>query len=119
MVFQWRDFLRTATSLLKAATEENVRSSVSRSYYAAFGEVRLFIENETGHRLSTANVHATVLDLLAAHPDKGRNILGSDLNNLRSTRNKADYDLAPRMDQRVATKALSDANGILTDLASL
>lgn len=114
-----RDFLATARHLAGHGTEADWRSAVSRAYYATFHAAR------------------DLLDLLrfrTPRADRAHNYLYVRLNNsgepavvqaanllhdLRTRRNRADYDMRAAITGGDATDAIADAERILQTLDAL
>jgi uncharacterized protein (UPF0332 family) len=76
-----------------AAEEASYRTAVSRAYYGAFHVARQFLVELGFKPLASANVHAFVRHYLAAsnHPDAC--LAASQMADLQTARNRADYDL--------------------------
>jgi len=97
MKFDWREYLELAKKIsnmndLGLSEEALYRSAVSRAYYAAFCWCRNFAYQRFGFKTSdTAKVH---IELREFFKRKGGNWvrLASQLNKLRSWRNKCDYE---------------------------
>jgi len=98
MKFDWSEFLDLAQALAKQTVapswqEAALRSAVSRAYYAAFCKARNHLRDREGHRIpATGRAHQYVRDKFKKSPDKTRKRIGSDLDRLRSDRNRVDYD---------------------------
>ena len=98
----FRDYLTVATRLMAGATEADWRSAISRAYYAAF-HVGCDLLRTLGFRVPRADrAHAFVWLRLSnsGHPDV--NQAGSDLNQFRGERNRADYDARSTFRQATA-----------------
>ncbi len=114
-----RDFLAVAKDLLNFPTEAAWRSSVSRSYYAAFHVARQLMEDlgfrvlrgETAHAylwLRLSNVgHAQVQDA------------GRRLNTLRGQRNRSDYDVNASVSHPTAAGQVLLAESLIKTLDSV
>jgi uncharacterized protein (UPF0332 family) len=88
-----RDFLDVADELIGGLKEAEWRSAISRAYYAAFQIARQLLLH-CGFTVPPDQQAHTFLWLRLAnsgHPDV--QTAGSDLGELRTARNKADYDL--------------------------
>src|SRR4051794_40201099 len=69
------------------------RSAISRSYYAAFHVARQLLEPHF-HFPADASAHVKVRRLLSYADSEDLQIVSTELDNLRATRNAADYDLS-------------------------
>ena len=109
-----RDLLDVANDLLAGSREADWRSAVSRAYYAAFHVARLLLQR-CGFAVPRAEqAHAYLWLRLsnAGHP--GVNQAGLDLNDLRSKRNGADYDLHRPFAEASAILCVQTAGDIIT-----
>lgn len=96
------DFLPLANRLPAASAEPEWRTAISRAYYAAFHVARQVLE-ELGFRVPWADrAHAYLTMRLNNCGDAQVQHAASDLHNLRSLRNQADYDLQRPIRQLVA-----------------
>lgn len=71
---------------------EGFRSSVSRSYYSAFHTAHAFL-TRMGIAIPSKDKHVLVPDVLMYSGDAGLEGIGKKLDNLKTERNHADYDL--------------------------
>jgi len=69
------------------------RSAVSRYYYAAFLETRDQLRTKRNFRFKGRDSHNAVIISLGRSPDNDLRKSGLKLEQLRSSRNKADYDI--------------------------
>jgi uncharacterized protein (UPF0332 family) len=96
MSFNWSDYLDLARRLYREGTihsvkEAELRSAISRAYYAAFCNARNYLIAK-GHKLSGGpEAHAEVQDRFITSSDRRRKEIGENLKRLRSLRNRADY----------------------------
>jgi uncharacterized protein (UPF0332 family) len=87
-------FLILAEQLLKTHPfAVGHRSAISRAYYAAHHCIKAFVEDAGVTMLASANVHADVCRHLFETGDDEIESVGSDLGDLQSSRNDADYKL--------------------------
>lgn len=87
-----KEFLTLANDLLADAREAAWRSAVSRAYYAAFHVARLLLR-DLGFRAPRADqAHAYLWLRLSNCGDAQIRVAGQRLRDLRSERNRADYD---------------------------
>lgn len=92
MPFDFASYLSVASYLSQANNEESFRSSISRSYYAAFNKAKRYALAGTP-RLTIGykeNAHEKVAIWLQANHH--HNQVGDWLMELRRMRNNADYD---------------------------
>jgi len=127
MSFNWAEYLSVAETLCgvlvsgrPAGVEAQLRTGVSRAYYAAFVSARnrlrdvdnvLFPQNSNPHRF-VADQYEKDADLL-------RRRIGIELRRLRRNRNTCDYDDVVNGLPKVTSRSLAQALQILTDLGSL
>lgn len=101
MSFDGRAFLLSAHYLNTPASAEtspeleeaNLRSAISRSYYAAFWRARARYLAD-GERLSRMDAHQTVIEAFRTSRYRARMTIGVHLIRLRANRNEADYAVA-------------------------
>ena len=75
--------------------EAKLRCAISRAYYGAFRKARNHLRDKDGHTpsaLERGNTHQIVINLCGNSNDIDRQMIGQFLRDLRSARNKADYD---------------------------
>jgi uncharacterized protein (UPF0332 family) len=97
-----RDNLDLADELCDGIREVDWRAATSRAYYAAFHVARVFLR-QLGFEVPRGDqAHAYLWLRLSnsGHPDTST--AGADLNELRKTRNWADYDLDQSFEHPVA-----------------
>lgn len=93
MVMDPKEFLDLSAELKKENKEAHLRTSVSRSYYALFNQLVLFLENN-GHPMEkNASDHTKARQYLGNCGVEDVEAVARDLDNLRTERNHADYDL--------------------------
>jgi uncharacterized protein (UPF0332 family) len=117
-----RQFLDVAEELLEGAHEGHWRTSVSRSYYAAFHAARLlFVQcGFVVPRDQKAHKYLMMRLQNSDHPDLVQ--AGSWLDNLRDARNLADYDFDDPCEHAHAVarfERASDTVGLLEQAAAL
>lgn len=102
-------FLTCAKDLATGTRPDQIRSAISRAYYAAFHVARSWI-NGYGIKFRVSEYgkegpHKLVVDCLRTCPNRAVKKLGQQLLDLRTTRNTADYDLGPGYEhvERAAT----------------
>ncbi|MDQ6950906.1 MAG: hypothetical protein Q9M26_04510 [Mariprofundales bacterium] len=88
------DLLEVAKALAKNSDEANLRSSVSRAYYAAFHEASQYAHKKHGYtRPRNQSAHSSLArHLIDCKKDEVRQA-GISLQNLHIARKLADYDL--------------------------
>jgi uncharacterized protein (UPF0332 family) len=113
-----REFLRLAETLARGTSEVEWRSAVSRAYYAAFHLARdlLFHCSFTVPRADRAHAYLWLRLAHAGDPDVEN--AGSDLNTLRGSRNRADYDLGRPFPQSTAASQVHLARETIRRLAA-
>lgn len=91
-----RAYYRAFRKAAKPSLDEaKLRCAISRAYYGAFRKARNHLRDKDGHTpfvLERRNTHQTVIDLFYKSGDIDRQLIGQFLRDLRSARNKADYD---------------------------
>ena len=108
-----REFLTLARQLALASNEAAWRSAVSRAYYAAFHVAKQLLE-DLGFAVPRADrAHGHVWLRLSNCGDLEVQDTGTDLNELRSDRNMADYDLARPLRLAVMRNQLLSAADII------
>ncbi len=113
-----KDFIQVAKDLTKGLSEAHWRSSISRSYYAAFHRSRQFVVRKGTQVPPTGNAHMIVRDCLIASKDPEVSALGSILGDLHAKRRKADYDLDTVMISSTdATMQMLQAETFINDLS--
>jgi uncharacterized protein (UPF0332 family) len=112
------DFLNLADDLVQGSSEAEWRTAISRSYYAAFLAAREFFI-ALGFRVPRASkAHSYVWMRLANCGDPVLTLVGNDLNNLQSERNRADYDIHLTVNQANSQRRAQVARLALTRLAA-
>lgn len=92
--FQWSEFLGLAKKLSSKgeASEAELRSAISRAYYAAFHNVRDLLEEKGDYVSTDKDTHQMVWDTCKNGRDPSLRVIGAKGFNLRDDRTKADYD---------------------------
>ena len=128
MPFDWAEYLALAewlranagTNALPGDAAAALRSSVSRSYYAAFhASMALLVTRNEYTPLSTGEDHRGVLGLFLRDKlnRQPRIQIGTWLQRLKARRSEADYDRTVAVDANVATACVRDARQIMQYLA--
>jgi uncharacterized protein (UPF0332 family) len=104
-----RDLLDVADELATGPNEAAWRSAISRAYYAAFHVARQLLEQcgFSPPRADQADAYLWLRLHNSGHADVTD--AGGELNDLRQTRNWADYDLDQVLDQGTALKYVQAA----------
>ncbi|MBV9020753.1 MAG: hypothetical protein JOZ71_08560 [Ktedonobacteraceae bacterium] len=125
MSFEWSDYLALARNLyqqgiIHSSKEAELRSAISRAYYAAFCKARNHLRDKEKIVLSEGGqVHAEVQNAFLSSSDRRRKEIGQNLNRLRLFRNQADYrDKLSRLDKTTAT-SLELADDIISEIRKL
>ena len=93
-MFDFSNYYDTADYLTKLPNESNIRSGISRYYYAGFCSVRNYlveIMDETEF-IDGFKIHKRVCDRLIQSQDDTEASIGEKLNFLKELRNESDYD---------------------------
>ncbi|SRR6266568_6675526 len=79
----------------RSLDEAKLRCAISRAYYGAFRKARNHLRDKEGYTpkdLERGNTHQIVINLFDKSSDIDRQMVGQFLRDLRSARNRADYD---------------------------
>lgn len=125
MTFDWSEYLKLAQELAGQTVspvnkEAKLRSSVSRAYYAAFCKARNYLRDIEGCPIpSGPEIHGYVCNKFKRSPNKLGRKIGWRLDQLRTSRNRVDYDdsvtgLLPKA--KISLKSTQD---IIDTLSSL
>lgn len=105
MSFDWEDFLELAEYLseemykaplseLTPTKEADLRTAISRAYYAAFNNAQIFLDNKNDTTIETGKgVHERLISRFLNHPTRARQIMGDQLRRIMRKRVDADYHL--------------------------
>ena len=125
-MFNWQDYLQLADELFEKNTEASLRSAISRAYYAAYHQAKLWLEKEepllAKDIQSTAASHDRLWKYFMRIRDFGgnyRRIADKGLS-IRDYRNIADYE-AELTDEYLREKAeltIQEAKHIISFLKS-
>ena len=108
-----RDLLQLAEALSRGSTESDWRCAVGRVNYAAFHQARDLLQ-AMGFQIPRAElVHAFLWKRLQSCGGSSVGMSGSKLHQLRSVRNRADYDVAVDFAQKDAMAAVELSGQIL------
>jgi uncharacterized protein (UPF0332 family) len=110
----FRSFLKLAETLAEGSTEAEWRTAISRAYYAAFHvacEQLVSLGFRVPHRSEQSHAYAWRRWSNAGRAEAER--AGSDLNGLRSDRNKADYDRKCKINGHDAKDAVALARVVI------
>ncbi len=99
MTVQPSEFLETASDLASGKREADWRSCISRAYYSLHHELRAVFVGKVARRLlvkagNTKPSHDFIIRCLRKCSDAEVRDIGDVLDELRTERNSADYDLA-------------------------
>lgn len=114
-----RDLLRFGEKLCLGSSEIEWRCAISRSYYAAFHVARDFLHALGFDAPRAETAHAFLWRRLQGCGHVELRLIGSDLNQLRGQRNRADYDLNGEVTRRTAMSAFEIASNIFQVIESL
>ena len=126
MSFDWTDLLTLAEALKSdpnspGPREASLRSAISRAYYAAFCVARNFGRDRGEFTpTGTGADHGLVRGHFLLSSDRTRRKIGADLDRLRDSRNKADYDdVLVGRPAPLAQSSIDRARNVLTSVSSL
>ncbi len=125
MTFDWTEYLYVAQQLAGLASPEpsreaRYRSAISRAYYAAHNKAREKLEQLGAPAISMgSNVHQQVIALYENGGSRPEKIIGDNLQQLRTWRNKADYNAETRNWDKQFNAQLKRADQTLKNLQSL
>ncbi len=119
MSFDWSRYLDLAQELIRQAehspyAEADLRSAISRAYYAAFHQARLYLKETLGIAVERdAYSHAQVR---RAFQDRRYYKIAANLSRMRVDRNKADYDDTLTNLLHMARENLRRAQNVMAEL---
>lgn len=131
MSFDWSEYLTLAQELASQSTGSSIqearsRSAVSRAYYAAFRQARNYLRDREGKshvELTQGNTHQNVIILFEELYHKSKNskyrMIARFLRDLRSMRNKTDYNDNVQNLYGLTQIALIQAKDVITSLSTL
>ena len=106
------DFLLVARQLGRSARECDLRTSISRSYFAAFNGVAGSLSEQGIHLPRGPEAHVALYRCLNGSDHEALEQVAAWLNGLKVERNRADYDMTAspnRVSGAAAAKALERA----------
>ncbi|MBI2376904.1 MAG: HEPN domain-containing protein [Deltaproteobacteria bacterium] len=121
MAFEWREFLRLAEDLVTRKDEAELRSAVSRAYYAAYHFARRRLPAELPKPNATES-HASLWRAYLGSTNKAHKAIGVIGDRLREQRRRADYEahfaslLKSGCTQKDAELAVKDAKALIDRL---
>lgn len=125
MSFDWSDYLALARELYRqgmvhSSKEAELRSAISRAYYAAFCKARNYLRDNENSSLSEGpEAHVEVQNKFLQSRDRRRKEIGENLNRLRAFRNRADYrDIFSGL-SNTTIASIELADDIISDLGGL
>lgn len=107
------DFLKTAETLNKSKDEWDIRTSISRSYYAVYLEIRQSIFKYSNGIDFPKDKHGSVNRCLGSCSDKSWKKIALNFGNLRQHRTDADYKIHKTIDQKQGPSAMMIAQELL------
>lgn len=114
MSFDWKEYVYLAENLMNRTGESCYRSSISRAYYGVFCITR----NRKGYQnykpKKGENIHWMVIDAYKNSSDRNEQNIGRTLDELRKSRNDADYNEERSIDSTHAERVVIRAKQILT-----
>ena len=114
-----RDLLKLAETLSLGTTEAEWRCAVGRAYYSAYHQARDLLQT-MGFQIPRAElVHAFLWKRLQSCGGSSIGIAGSKLHQLRSVRNRADYDVTIHFSHKDAIVAVEISQQIVEAIEKL
>ena len=112
-----REFLKLASTLVTQSQPAQIRTAISRAYYAVFNTAAQFLA-DLGFPLPRAGVHVAVQHRLQNCADLKIKRIGSELTDLHTKRIQADYRLSQKSieGQRTALTVISQADRMMQAL---
>lgn len=118
MSFNWKDYVYLAEELLNREEESYLRSSISRAYYGVFCILRdkAGLINYRPRVPGEPGVHEKVIQTYKDSVDRKEATIGQTLDQMRKSRNRADYVGEERVRKESAERAVKKAVEILKAL---
>jgi uncharacterized protein (UPF0332 family) len=115
------DFINTAEKLIDAdnPTEADIRTAISRAYYAVFHHVLSWWRNDTRFPDYRDRGHAKIQMALYNASNSAARDFSIDLKNLNIGRRKADYELALTIELAEGQRVLNLAQNAIAAFDSL
>jgi uncharacterized protein (UPF0332 family) len=113
MIFNWSEYLDLANSISRIGKESCYRSAISRAYYAAFCLARNLALDRGAVVNRDASSHQVVADYYIDMGTDLGNKIGANLERLRVSRNRADYDNEIVRPDSACQKSLEEAKQVL------
>jgi len=121
------EFLLSAEELIKGSREIDFRNSASRAYYSCYLECRSFAENLPEVPISKGGAHGKVIEKFTERLikeetqgyDKAIRSIGHMLNQAKTLRTKADYDIDKDYSREDAGQTIGVAKRIENKIQSL
>jgi len=114
-----RDFLTSAEELMQGNREIDYRNAASRAYYFAFHFCQESLGNLPHLQGNIGTTHQRFIADLLSYPDKKVQSLGNQLKHIKKVRYKADYKLNKKFYRHEASRLLSSAKKISTEVENL
>lgn len=118
-MFDWTNYLELARGLAQGSDEASQRSAISRAYYAAFNNARLWLDSQGVTFTSRESIHRQVWDEFLKSGATSQQQIGSTGDKLRARRARADYEDAIVDLSRQVTIAIQQAEELLNGLSKL
>jgi uncharacterized protein (UPF0332 family) len=119
-MFNWKQYLELAERLAKSGDEAELRSAISRAYYAAHGTaVNWVVAEGKGVSPSPKPQHTTLWNIMQEDSRREAEEIGEYGHALRRERNTADYENRFRKPEWRAAFAILRARAMLDSLATL
>jgi len=92
MSFDWKEYVYLAEDLLNRGEEACLRSSISRAYYGVYCSARNKKNYQHYKPRRGENIHRIVIDSYKNSKNREEQKIGKNLDQLRRSRNHADYN---------------------------
>lgn len=114
------DFLNTASSLVKSSAESDLRTSVSRSYYAVILFYRDYLAKKLGFLPENLRkIHQFIPECFGASGLKEAEKIELKINRAKAARHHADYKLSKKLSKTKAGDCLDLARELIAHPISI
>lgn len=113
------DFLKVANRLKSSSDEADLRTSISRSYYATYNFVLQSLSHYNVRFEQTGDDHGRLVYYLTNSQDPRTMKLAGKLKRLRVSRGEADYDLVSIKNSSDSVFAFSTAESVIIDFGTI
>ncbi|OQW93029.1 MAG: hypothetical protein BWK79_13280 [Beggiatoa sp. IS2] len=115
------DFLESAKQQLEIVLKEevNYRNASSRAYYSAFHICKDLMDKHPEWHVAIGSEHQKLINNLLNVPRKELNILGRQLERIKTLRHRADYDLHKKFTYQDAKQTIFESQKIVDEVFGL